>query len=59
MLAACAVLPLLAPEVWNGFRLALSDPVLGVLSPLEALRWRSKEAFDELDKEKAKRKAVK
>ena len=36
VLAACAVLPLLAPEVWNGFRLALSDPVLGVLSPLEA-----------------------
>jgi hypothetical protein len=33
--AVCAVLPLLAPEVWVGWRLAVSDPVLGVLSSAE------------------------
>jgi hypothetical protein len=35
VLAACAVLPLLAPEVWVGWRLGVSDPVLGVLSAAE------------------------
>jgi hypothetical protein len=35
VLAACAVLPLLAPEVWAGWRLGVSDPVLGVLSAAE------------------------
>jgi hypothetical protein len=33
--ALCAVLPLVAPEVWSGFRLAQSDPVLAVLSNAE------------------------
>jgi hypothetical protein len=35
VLAVCAVLPLLAPEVWAGWRLGVSDPVLGVLSSAE------------------------
>src|SRR5215208_7756398 len=34
-LAACAVLPLVAPDVWSGFRLAQSDPVLSVIAPTE------------------------
>jgi len=33
--AMCAVLPLFAAEVWSGFRVALSDPVLAVIAPLE------------------------
>ena len=35
VLAIVAVLPLLAPEVWSGFRLALADPVLSAMSPFE------------------------
>src|SRR6266702_6559345 len=35
LLATCAVLPLLAPEVWTGFRLAFSDPCLSVIAPTE------------------------
>lgn len=35
VVVACAVLPLLAPEVWAGWRLGVSDPVLGVLSAAE------------------------
>ncbi len=30
--AVCAVLPLLAPEIWSGFRLAQSDLVLSVIA---------------------------
>ncbi len=33
--AACIVLPLFAPEVWTGFRVALSDPVLAEIAPVE------------------------
>jgi hypothetical protein len=33
--ATTAVLPLLAPEVWSGFRLAMTDPVLSALSAFE------------------------
>ena len=36
LLAACAVLPLLAPAVWTGFRLGLSDLALAVIAPTEA-----------------------
>jgi hypothetical protein len=35
LLAGLAVVPLLAPEVWSGFRLAFSDPVLSVLAASE------------------------
>jgi hypothetical protein len=35
LLAACAVLPLLAPEVWTGFRLGVSDIALSVIAPTE------------------------
>ena len=35
VVAICAVLPLLAPEVWSGFRLAMTDPVLAALSQFE------------------------
>src|ERR1700680_3102052 len=35
LVAMCAVLPLLVPEVWSGFRLAQSDPVLSVISAAE------------------------
>jgi hypothetical protein len=35
LVAICAVLPLLVPEVWSGFRLAQSDPVLSVISAAE------------------------
>jgi hypothetical protein len=35
LLAACAVLPLLAPEVWTGFRLAFSDSFLSVIAATE------------------------
>ena len=35
LLAVVAVLPLLAPEVWSGFRVALSDPILAALAPNE------------------------
>jgi hypothetical protein len=35
LVAGLAVLPLLAPEFWTGFRLAFSDPVLGVLAASE------------------------
>src|SRR6266849_1605739 len=35
VVAAAAVLPLLAPEVWTGFRLAFSDPFLSVIAPTE------------------------
>jgi hypothetical protein len=35
LLATCAVLPLLAPEIWTGFRLAFSDPFLSVIAPIE------------------------
>src|SRR5215207_8253447 len=34
-LALSAVLPLLAAEIWSGFRLAQSDPVLSVIAPTE------------------------
>jgi hypothetical protein len=33
--AVVAVLPLLVPEVWSGFRLAASDPLLSVIAPTE------------------------
>jgi hypothetical protein len=33
--AACVVLPLFAVEVWSGFRLAPSDPVLSVIAATE------------------------
>jgi hypothetical protein len=36
LLAACAVLPLLAPEVWTGFRFGVSDVALAVIAPTEA-----------------------
>ena len=35
LLAACAVLPLLAPHVWTGFRVGTSDIALSVLTPSE------------------------
>lgn len=35
VIAMCAVLPLAAPEVWSGFRLAQSDPVLAAISSAE------------------------
>src|SRR6266540_2354706 len=35
LVAAAAVAPLVAPEVWTGFRLAFSDPVLEVISVIE------------------------
>src|ERR1700730_3360150 len=35
VIAMCAVLPLLAPDVWSGFRLAQSDPVLSAISSAE------------------------
>src|SRR5260221_6261767 len=35
LVATCAVLPLLAPEVWTGFRLAFSDVLLSVIAPTE------------------------
>jgi hypothetical protein len=35
LVAAAAVLPLLAPEVWTGFRLAFSDSFLSVIAPTE------------------------
>jgi hypothetical protein len=35
LVAALAVLPLLAPEVWTGFRLAFSDPFLSVIVQTE------------------------
>ncbi len=35
LVALAAVLPLVAPEVWSGFRLAQSDPVLSAISGLE------------------------
>src|SRR3981081_1654628 len=34
-MALAAVLPLLAPEVWTGFRLAFSDPFLSVIAQTE------------------------
>jgi hypothetical protein len=33
--AVCAVLPLLAPEVWSGFRLALADPLRAAIASTE------------------------
>jgi hypothetical protein len=33
--AVCAVLPLAAPEVWSGFRLANADPVLAAIASTE------------------------
>src|SRR5579859_2812846 len=33
--ALCAVLPLIAPEVWGGFRLGTADPILSALSVFE------------------------
>jgi hypothetical protein len=33
--AVAAALPLLAPEVWSGFRIALSDPARAVVAPIE------------------------
>jgi hypothetical protein len=35
LVATCAVLPLLMPEVWSGFRLGLADPVLSAITALE------------------------
>jgi hypothetical protein len=35
VVALAAVLPLLAPEVWTGFRLAFSDPLLSVIAQTE------------------------
>src|SRR5579859_6844657 len=35
VLAALAVLPLLAPELWVGFRLGLADAALAVIAPTE------------------------
>jgi hypothetical protein len=35
VIAMCAALPLLAPAVWSGFRLAQSDPVLSAISSAE------------------------
>jgi hypothetical protein len=35
ILAILAVLPLLAPEIWSGFRLGVSDTVLSVIAPTE------------------------
>jgi hypothetical protein len=35
VLAACAGLPLFAPEVWSGFRLAAADPLLAAIAPGE------------------------
>jgi hypothetical protein len=35
VVAVCAVLPLFAPGVWSGFRLALADPVLGTVAASE------------------------
>jgi hypothetical protein len=35
LVAICAVLPLVVPGVWTGFRLAVSDPVLSVISSAE------------------------
>jgi hypothetical protein len=41
LLALAAVLPLLAPSIWSGFRLAPSDPILSALASSEApLSWR-------------------
>jgi hypothetical protein len=35
LVALCAVLPLIAPEVWTGFRLAAFDPVLSAIAASE------------------------
>ena len=35
VLAVLAVLPLLVPELWVGFRIGLADTVLGVIAPTE------------------------
>ena len=35
VLAVLAVLPLLVPELWTGFRLGLADTALGVIAPTE------------------------
>src|SRR5262249_7965330 len=35
LLAACAALPLATLEVWTGYRVGLSDPLLGIPTPLE------------------------
>ncbi|HEX8966487.1 MAG TPA: hypothetical protein VF937_01320 [Chloroflexota bacterium] len=35
VVATCLVAPLLAPEVWSGFRLAQSDPLLAVIAASE------------------------
>jgi hypothetical protein len=35
VLSALAVLPLVAPSIWNGFGVGLADPVLGVVSAAE------------------------
>jgi hypothetical protein len=35
VVAACVVLPLIAPEVWGGFRIGTADPVLSAISAFE------------------------
>src|SRR5262249_15260391 len=35
IVAVCAALPLFAPEVWSGFRLAQSDTALSVIAATE------------------------
>jgi hypothetical protein len=35
LIATCAVLPLVAPEVWGGLRLGFADPVLSAMSVFE------------------------
>lgn len=35
VVAVCAVLPLVVAEVWTGFRVGLTDPVLSVIAPSE------------------------